>query len=72
MITIPSKPYPDYADKMTVEDFEASIRSGLFVDDDGIGYYGSKTEMTDIIAIPSMIRRIGPYKGFTHVGWFNK
>lgn len=63
---------PDYGDHFTIEDFIDSVKSGMFVDFDGSGYYATKDKMTDIYANPSEIYRDKIDKRWTHVMWFNK
>lgn len=66
------KPIPEYGDHMTLEEFVKSVKSGLFIDSDGHGYYANAKSMSPVVAIPSEIRRSGPLQGWTHVVWFNK
>jgi len=65
------EPLPTYGDLFTVREFMCSVESGLFIDNDGIGYYATDTQMSDLEAIPSQFNPdIDPI--FTHVMWFNK
>lgn len=63
---------PDYADVMTLDEFVEAVKQGVFVNDDGSGYYATATEMSDVPAVPSEIRKGLLQPGFTHVAWFNK
>lgn len=66
------KPIPDYCEHMTIEDFVQCCKDGLFVNNDGSGYYATQTEMSDEQALPSILRH-GIYNpDYTHVCWFNK
>lgn len=64
---------PDYAEVMTIEDFEEQCKAASFIDYDGSGYYSDGTcyDRTKP-AIPSEIVKNGINKAFTHVAWFNK
>ena len=33
------EPLPDYGDLITIEEFAANIKSGLFMNQDGTGYF---------------------------------
>lgn len=63
---------PSYGEHMTVREFEECCRNGLFVNDDGVGYYAGIMSMT---RIPVDCRSFynGIYeRRYTHVVWFNK
>lgn len=63
-----AEPIPREADKMTVDEFQDAVASGLFTSDDGTGYYASDKLMVRGLRVDlSNIR-----KDFTHVVWFNK
>lgn len=64
------KPLPDGV-LMPLEEFLDGCYLGYFTDDDGVGYYATENEMTDISVCPSHYpHRIK--KEFSHVVWFNK
>ena len=66
---------PEYTDLMTVGEFVAAVKHGLFTNDYGSGYYGTKDFYDrDLPALPSEISRGEGWKhgAFTHVHWFNK
>ena len=68
---------PDYADIMTIEDFEESCKTSLFVNSDGSGYYAEKFRNNMIMyrnfpAIPFNFKKGNIDREFTHVAWFNK
>jgi hypothetical protein len=65
-------PIPDYGDHMIIGEFIECVRSGFFIDDDGIGRYATKTEMTDKYISPSDVAHGKVDWRFTHVVWFNK
>lgn len=67
-----NEPIPDYGDVMTVEDFEAAVKSVCFTDDDGHGYYSDGKTMTKVYVDCAHIYRNGVQPGYTHVVWFNK
>lgn len=57
---------------MPVAEFEEHVKSGMFVDTDGHGYYANATHMSPEAATPSWIRKHGLLEGWTQVVWFNK
>ena len=61
-------------DIMTIEEFEAMVKSGGFVDYDGYGYFCSTEMESDIKVSPSTYRFLKPCvpKVLTHVIWFNR
>jgi hypothetical protein len=61
-------------DVMAVEEFESSVKTGLFIDYDGTGYYSADGKSFDRndFAKPSEIDKDGVKPGFTHVVWFNR
>lgn len=61
-----------FGEHLTLTDFIDCCTSGLFIDNDGSGYYATKTEVTDIPISPSDIIEKEYRKDFTHVMWFNK
>lgn len=66
------KPIPKYGDLMTMEEFAECVKTGMFIDDDGDGYYAFENSMTDQYADLSLISAGQQPKEFTHVVWFNK
>ena len=66
------KPIPSYGHLMTVKEYVKAVKSNCFIDYDGYGYYASKTEMSEEIAIPSETFQNGPKSGFPYVVWFNR
>ena len=70
---MPLKPLPDYGELMPIDEFVEAVNSGMFIDDDGSGYYATAKGMSDVLALPSLVRKgIVPHRTFTHVMWFNK
>lgn len=65
------RPVPDYADLMTLAEFEQACKVRFFVDDDGTGYY-VRDGMMHGTAIPSTIRNGVVDRTMTHVAWFNR
>jgi hypothetical protein len=59
-------------DTFTMEEFIDAVKSGLFVDSDGYGYYATDNGKSDITIYPSDIIENMYRKDFTHVIWFNK
>ena len=49
------EPIPNYGDHITIKKFISWAEGGYIINDDGFGYYATKTEMTDIIIKPSHI-----------------
>lgn len=67
------QPIPDYGDVFTIEEFKKDCDAGLFVNSDGMGYYGFKDMMSSVPCYPSKIRTgEKTVIKFTHVIWFNK
>ena len=66
------QPIPEYCDLMTIAQFVESVKTGLFIDYDGHGYYANSKYMSTVLVTPSDIRRCGPLQGWTHVAWFNR
>ena len=57
---------PDYADVMTVKDWQDAVQSGMFIPDDGTGYWakdGKESEDDPFYTPP---------EDATHVAWYNK
>jgi len=66
---------PDYGDVIPLEEFVESVKSGLFGNDDGTGYYSYKDgRMSNVLARPSDIFKglIDSRLPWTQVVWFNK
>lgn len=60
-------------DLMTLSEFVNSCKIGpLFCDSDGIGYYATKGQESNIEIYPSDIISGKYRKDFTHVMWYNK
>ncbi len=57
---------PDYADVMTVEEWKDNVDGGLFVPDDGEGYWckGNKESRDSVWESKA--------EDATHVAWYNK
>lgn len=63
----------DFGDLFTVQDFVSAVNDGLFVDNDGTGYYRPVEEnRPSQEAVPSEIRAGKVRWDKTHVMWFNK
>jgi hypothetical protein len=55
-----------------VEEFIEDCESGMFINDDGSGYWANPPKMT---RIPVDCRELAKGKvlpGYTHIAWFNK
>jgi len=64
---------PDYTDLMTLDEFVDCVKTGLFIDYDGSGYYATESLYDrDSPAIPSEIKQGKINSSYTHVAWFNK
>jgi hypothetical protein len=57
-----------YADIMTIHEFDACVKCGAFIPDDGNGYYGTETHYSYSAGVWSE----WPTKEATHVHWYNK
>jgi len=66
------RPIPSYGDHMTTEEFVDSVKSGLFIDYDGMGKYATDKYMTELNVIPSDVNAGLINNNYTHVVWFNK
>lgn len=74
-VYLQASPIPDWADTMTLADFNDGVKSACFTNDDGVGYYAHAGNMfraakVDCAAIFSGNTK--DQKGYTHVVWFNK
>jgi len=63
---------PFYGDVMSLEDFVQNVKSGGFIDYDGIGKYISGDKMTSIQINPSDVKANMYRKDFDKIVWFNK
>jgi hypothetical protein len=63
---------PEYGDHMTLEHFKQNCEDGLFIDYDGVGYYATSTQESDIEVYPSDITSGNINNNFTHIVWYNK
>ena len=59
-------------DLFTIEEFRKAVKSGLFVDSDGHGYYATETSKSDVEVYPSDFDEDLIRDDFSHVLWFNK
>ena len=57
----------NYADVMTIKEWEESVNCGCFIPDDGVGYYGTENAYS-----PKYDSFGTPPVGATHVHWYNK
>lgn len=57
-----------YTDIMTIAEFFECERLGIFIPDDGTGYYGTQTHYTCDVSLWQHL----PPECATHVHWFNK
>lgn len=69
---VPLHKAPDYADKMTIDEFVNDCREGYFMDYDGWGHYGTEEMESDLSIYPSDVIDENYRKDFTHVYWYNK
>ena len=64
---------PDFGDLFTIADFRQCVDIGLFIDEDGSGYYSDGVLYGDKdVAKPSEIGNGIINPSATHVIWFNK
>lgn len=69
---IPLHDAPDWADKMTLEEFIKDCQDGYFMDYDGWGRYGTETMESNLYIDPIDVMNGAYRKDFTHVYWYNK
>ena len=55
-----------------IEEFKNEVEGGLFIDDDGYGYYATDTTKSDIYVYPSDFTENIYRDDFTHIIWFNR
>ena len=59
-------------EKMTLTEFECSVREGFFNDDDGTAYYGDRSGPSTItISCEEVAKGYADYS-FTHIYWMAK
>lgn len=62
-----------YADIFTIEEFVNAVVAGVFIPDDGNGYYGTETHYTyDLGVWGGAGVATAIQEGATHVHWYNK
>lgn len=57
---------------MTINEFKSNCRYGAFMDTDGVGYYATDKEVSNIEVSPNVFRYGVIREDFTHVCWYNK
>lgn len=60
------EPIPDYADVMTLADWQDAVNSGMFIPDDGTGYWAKDGKESGDCPFST------PPEDATHVAWYNK
>ena len=60
---------PDYADVMTIQEFNGAVEDGFIINGDGIGYYVKNNKMNRKLEV---FYTVEEPKDATHVAWFNK
>ena len=69
-------PVPPYGDHMKILEFFECVQGGGFIDYDGIGYWATLTQISNISIRPSVITHdhVEFYQPSwaTHVVWFNR
>lgn len=70
MLTL--EPLTDIGDLFTIEKFKASVRSGVFVQSNGFGYYVWRDKLTNIPVSIESFKKDEELTMFTHVMWYNK
>lgn len=68
---------PNYGTHMSIADFISAVNTGFFTNDDGIGFYATKTHMSNIQIFPSDVYNSvnfwnGHNKELNYIMWFNK
>lgn len=64
---LPIEDVPEYAELMSLEEWQNAVEAGAFIPDDGTGYYATATKMNREAC------SFGPAPAWaTHVAWFNK
>lgn len=68
------KPFSDLDRKclMTINEFKTHCKYGGIMNSDGVGYYATDSEVSNIEAIPSAFMDGVIRSDFTHVCWYNK
>lgn len=73
LIKVPKlSPIRSYGDKMTIRKFVECCKAGRFIDYDGIGYYATDDQESDVFILPSHVAMGLVRTDFTHVIWFNR
>ena len=57
---------------MTINEFKSNCRYGIFMDSDGVGYYATDKEVSNIETSPSAFVKGIIREDFTHICWYNK
>lgn len=57
-----------FGDVFTIEEFDASVKCGAFIPDDGMGLYGTETHYSWGLCVWGTY----PPRDATHVHWFNR
>ena len=57
---------------MTINEFKSNCRYGTFMDSDGVGYYATDKEVSNIEVSPNAFRHGIIREDFTHICWYNK
>lgn len=63
---------PNYGSVMTIKSFISSCKGGMFIDEDGYGFYIKDGKETDIEIRPSDVEYNAVRNDFTQMIWFNK
>lgn len=62
----------DYGDVMSLESFIECVKDGGFIDYDGFGYYVKDGKESNVMIIPSDVKRKRIRTDFDTVIWFNR
>jgi hypothetical protein len=65
-------PLSDYGDVMMLKEFVLACKDGMFIDDDGHGYYVKDDHQTNLVIVPSDVTNRKYRKEFEKIIWFNK
>ena len=65
-------PNPNHCDVMSLKDFIACVKAGVFIDYDGYGNYAKDNMMSNITILPSDVKHKSIRKDFDTVVWFNR
>jgi hypothetical protein len=63
---------PEECLHITLQEFIDAVKDGMFIDDDGHGYYANAKQRSTENIWPSDVLSDKILEGWTHVAWYNK